>query len=221
MHEIWNTRTNAMSAIESELQIEANTIYQTFSLLDEMLGMFNSPGKASTFSRVVGLTLLKGRCLAQGIFSLTLDGLAQEAGALLRPLIECIELLRYFYDNPQRVDEALEERLPSAGEIAKLIHGESKKLRNYLNKHASHISFAPESMSHMIDFESGDWRVFQPFNEKALRRNISILFAVLVSLLFESANCLDYCALLSDSLEDRLSKLRESGLAIFKEIPKE
>ena len=133
MYQIWDTRTRAMSTTESKLQAEAATVYQAFSLLDEILVIFHS--KDTIFCRVSGLTLLKARNLAQGLFGLSLDGLAQEAGALLRPLIECIELMAYLRDNPQRVDEVLEERLPSAGEIGKRIHGKFQELRNYLNKH--------------------------------------------------------------------------------------
>jgi len=219
MYEMWNTRTRAMSAIESELQAEAATIYQAFSLLDEMLVIFQSSEDAETFCRVAGLTLLKAQNLAQGIFSLALDGLAQEAGALLRPLIECIELMAYLRDNPQRVDEVLEERLPSAGEIGKRIHGKFQKLRDYLNEHASHFSFAPESMSQLIDFKSGDWKVIQPYKEKVLRTNMTTFFAVLVHLLYEVANSLSCNKLLTDSLEDRLNALKEKGYTIFRGIP--
>jgi hypothetical protein len=220
MYKMWDTRKRAMNVVEAELQTEADIIYQAFSLLDEMLGTFNSPRESSTFCRVVGLTLLKARRLAQGIFSLELDGLAQEAGALLRPLIECIELMEYFRNDSQRVDEALEERLPSAGEIGKRIQGKFKKLRDYLNQRASHFSFAPESMSHLIDFKSGDRKVIQPYSKRVLRTNMRILFAVLVHLLHEAANCLAYCELLTDSLEDRLNTFKKRGYTIF-DIPHE
>jgi len=219
MYQIWDARTRALSATESKLQAEAATVYQAFSLLDEMLVIFHS--KDTTFCRVAGLTLLKARNLAQGIFGLTLDGLAQEAGALLRPLIECIELMAYLCDNSQRVDEVLEERLPSAGKIGKRIHGKYQKLRNYLNAYASHFSFAPESISHLIDFKSGDWKVIQPYNEKVLRTNIKILFGVLANILDEAANCLTSNELLTDSLEDRLNAFKEQGYTIFVGIPHE
>ena len=115
----------------------------------------------------------------------------------------------------------LEERLPKAGEIGKRIHGKFQKLRDYLNKHASHFSFAPKSMSHLIDFKSGDWKVIQPYNERVLRTNMTTLFAVLVNLLFEAANCLAYYELLTDSLEDRLNAFKKMGYTIFVGIPHE
>jgi len=206
-----------MDAIESELQPEASIIYQSFSLLDEMLVVFHSEDAA--FCRVVGLILLKARNLSQGLFSLALDSLAQESGALLRPLIECLELLKYLCDNPQRIDEVLEEKLPSAGEIGKRIHGKFQYLRNYLNQHASHLSIAPESMAHLINLKSGDWKVIQPYNEKVLRTNITTLFAILVQLLYQAANCLACKELLTDSLENRLNSLKEEGYKIFIGIP--
>jgi len=219
MYQLWDTRTRAMSANESKLQEEAATVYQAFSLLDEMLVIFHS--EDTTFCRVAGLTLLKARNLAQGILSLSLDGLAQEAGALLRPLIECIELIEYFRKDPKRMDEALESRLPSAGEIGKRIHGEFQKLRAYLNDHASHFSLKPQSVSHLIDFTSGDWKVIQPYNGKVLRTNMTTLFAVFVRLLFAAANCLAYYELLTDSLEDRLNAFKKRGYTIFVGIPHE
>ncbi|MCD6599021.1 MAG: hypothetical protein J7L19_00380, partial [Dehalococcoidia bacterium] len=153
---IWSTREHAVNALDTELQTEASIVYEAFSLLDEVLAMFHTSVETSKLSRVFGLILLKGRDLAHAIFSLGLEGLAQEAGALLRPMLECIELLKYLRDDPQRVDEVLEGRLPLAGEIGKRTHGSFKRLRKYLNEHASHLSFTPESMLHLIDFKSGN-----------------------------------------------------------------
>lgn len=219
MDEMWNTRTRAISALETELHEEATIIYQAFSLFDKMIAIFNSSTQDVTFCNVTGLTLLKARTLAQGSFSMLLDGLAQEAGALLRPLVECLELLTYFYNEPQRVNEALEEKLPSAGEIGKRIQGKFQNLRNYLNEHASHFSFAFESMSHLIDFNTGNWKVIQPYNKKVLKTNMTTLFAVLVLLLYQAANCLAYCGLFSTSLEERLNAFKKKGYTIFVGIP--
>ena len=129
--------------------------------------------------------------------------------------------MTYVRVNIQRLDEILEERLPSAGEIGKRIHGKFQKLRNYLNQHASHFSFEPESISHLIDFKSGNWKAIQPYNEKVLRTNMTTLFAVLVQLLYEAANCLFCNELLTDSLEDRLNAFKKRGHTIFVGIPHE
>jgi hypothetical protein len=218
MDSLWNTRKRATNIIKNKLKAEDATIDQAFSLLDEMLYIFRIQNKV--YYRVTGLTLLKGRNLAMGMYSLALDGLAQEAGALLRPLVECLELLTYFYNEPQRIDEALEGRLPDAGKVGKRIHGKFQPLRDYLNKHASHYSFTPESMSHLIDFKTGDWRVNQLYNKTVLRKNMSTLFAILVQLLYQSANILAEKDLLPNSIEERLNTFKQNGSTVFMDTPK-
>ena len=113
----------------------------------------------------------------------------QEAGALFRPVLGCLELLTYFRLDPTRIDEALEDRLPKAGEIAQIIEGKFRGLRDYLNKHASHLSVAPEALAHLIDFQVGRLRPVQPYNEGVLRGNLRTLLAVLIWLAIEAVNC--------------------------------
>jgi len=212
---MWSTRQRAMHALDTELQAEASTIYEAFELIDEMIEMFRASPQPTEFSMTCGLVLLKGRNLGQGIFSLELDGLAQEAGALLRPMIECFELLTYFRKDPQRIEKAIKGRLPKAGEISKQIQGSFKGLRSHLNYHASHFSLTPGSMLHLIDWRDGDWKVIQPYNENVLRENLSTLFTVLVFLSFEAASCLGVCGCLPESMVDRLSVWRDNGRKVF------
>jgi hypothetical protein len=108
------------------------------------------------------MTLVKARNYALGLYSLSLDGLGQEAGALLRPLVEAYEVLVYFRLDPSRASKATDDKLPSAGEIAKAISGRFKDLREYLNENASHFAFSPQSMTHLIDFRTLNWNVQQP-----------------------------------------------------------
>jgi len=204
-----------MRALDTDLQAEAGIIYQAFELIDEMIEMFRASPQSPLFSTTCGLVLLKGRYLAQGMFSLALDGLAQEAGALLRPMIECFELLTYFHEDPQRISKAVEDRLPKAGEIAKRIEGGFKDLRGYLNTYASHFSLTPVSMQHLVDLREGDWRLVQPYDENVLRENMLALFATLVVLSFEAASCLGVCESLPESMVDRLSVWRDNGHKVF------
>lgn len=204
-----------MHALDTELQAEASTIYEAFGLIDEMIEMFRASPPPTEFSMICGLVLLKGRNLTQSMFSLALDGLAQEAGALLRPAIECIELLTYFRQDPQSIEEAIEDRLPQAGQIGKRIQGNFKDLRNHLNRHASHFSLTPESMLHLIDWRDGGWKVIQPYNEGVLRVNMCTLFAALVLLSFEAASCLSVCGRLPESMVDRLNGWRNNGHKVF------
>jgi len=204
-----------MRALDTDLQAEASTIYEAFNLIDEMIKMFRASPQPTEYSMICGLVLLKGRYLGQGIFSLALDGLAQEAGALLRPMIECFELLTYFHEDLRRIDEAIEGRLPKAGEIAKRIKGSFKDLRSHLSACASHLSLAPVAMRHLIDWRDGDWKVIQPYQEAVLRANMSYLCAALVLLSFEAASCLGVCGCLPESMVDRLEVWRDNGYKVF------
>lgn len=212
---MWSARERAVHALDTELHAEGSTIYEAFELIDEMIEMFRTSPQPTDFSMTCGLVLLKGRNLGQGIFSLELDGLAQEAGALLRPMIECFELLTYFREDPQRIEEAIKGRLPKAGEIGKRIQGSFKDLRNHLSYHASHFSLTPGSMLHFIDWRDGDWKVIQPYSENVLRENLCALFAVLVLLSFEAASCLSVCGRLPESMVDRLNAWRDNGHKVF------
>jgi hypothetical protein len=138
--EMWETREKSLKALTNELRIEGELIYQGFNLMDEIIEAFNQTPTPSECSRVCGLVVAKGRNLCHCIFSISLEGLAQEAGALLRPTIECFELLVFFYQDPTRIELALKNKLPEAGKIAKTIQGKFQGLRIYLNTYASHMS---------------------------------------------------------------------------------
>lgn len=97
---------------------------------------------ASTIARAARLAAAKGTVLAQGCFSLILDGLAQESGALVRPLVEVAEFLTYLHTDDRAEREFREDKLPSAGKIAERINGQLKFLRDYLNEDASHLNFS-------------------------------------------------------------------------------
>jgi hypothetical protein len=120
---MWSTRERSLQALKTELAAQERALASSFGVLDECLGRFSARMGSSEFHRACGLVAAKARHLVHAQYSLALEGLAQEAGALLRPLIECFELLTYFEEAPARVREAVEGRLPSAGKIAKAIAG--------------------------------------------------------------------------------------------------
>ena len=109
----------------------------------------------STYARICGLTLLKGKNLALGSLSLILDGLGQESGSLLRPMIEYAELLTYLYKSPKEAERAAENDLPKAGKRAKAIGSIYQNLREHLNEllHIAHTAtsrfliFSPKNSS--------------------------------------------------------------------------
>ena len=96
---LWITREESLNALKNKLSIEAQYIEEGFTIIDSLLRIFED-NKSDIFCMVCSFTLLKGKNLCFSIYSLSLDGLAQEAGALLRPAIECFELLDYFYTDP-------------------------------------------------------------------------------------------------------------------------
>jgi hypothetical protein len=185
---MWETRRAAEKALTQSLHPYSKLLEEAFTSVDtyvDRLERIDEP-----FARVCALVLVKGRNLALGCFSLSLDALAQEAGALFRPLIESLELLEYLKQDPKRVAEALEERLPKAGKISQRIQGRFKGLRNYLNTHASHLSVTPEAMGHLVDFKAARLRKKQLYSEPVLRRNLRTLLALLVRLCIAAVDCI-------------------------------
>lgn len=184
---LWATRRQAEADLDEGLKRFADLLNETFAQVDH--GVARLEGLGNPFGRVCALVLIKARNLGLGCYSLSLDALAQEAGALFRPLIECLELLVYFRLDPLRINEALEDRLPKAGAVAHRIEGKFKGLREYLNTHASHLSLSPEAMMHLVDFKAGRLRPVQPHNTAVLRQNLRTLLAVMIWLAIEAANC--------------------------------
>lgn len=153
--------------------------------------MFEKHGGRATYPRICGLTTLKGKNLALGSYSLILDGLGQEAGALLRPLIEYIELLTYFRKFPEKTTLAPEGELPRAGERAKAIGGMFKGLREHLNEHASHSSYSHHSLAHLVEPNLKRFRRIQRMHPKVLDKNFRDLAVQAYFLLREAVLALE------------------------------
>lgn len=183
---LWSTREKALLALAGSLREEASALLEAFTLVDDCIHQMLALD--TQLSRVSALTAVKSRNLALGCYGLCLDGLAQEAGALFRPLIETIELMAYLRLDPARVEEALAGQLPSAGIIARRIEGNFKDVREYLNEHASHYSFSAESMKHLVDFSKGTFelRVIQPHSDPVLKKNLHTLLAIYFRVVVES-----------------------------------
>jgi len=111
---LWRARTEALTFLRRERPAQIEVIQQLFTLADDCIDAYEVQAD-NPYSKVCGLTTLKAKNLAHGMYSLALDGLAQEAGALARPFIEYTELLTYFRMLPEAVNDALVGELPSAG----------------------------------------------------------------------------------------------------------
>jgi len=206
-----------MEWLAKGLKPQAEAIIVTaFNIIDECIELFDS-NSGDDYCRVCGLTLAKARNFALGSYGLILDGLGQEAGALIRPFIEYHELLVYFRKDPARAQQAIENKLPSAGTIAKRIEGDFQDFRQYLNDNASHSSYSEYSLNHLVDRPDMRIRKEQPFLKDVLFRNMADFFAQLVLLTIEAINCLQtYRMGIAENQVRAIMQLREHGIEVFR-----
>jgi len=186
---LWKTRDRSFKELEGPLRKEAELIEDMFSIIDNCINRL-SKLKSNKFAIVCGFTLSKSRNLLLGNYSLILDNFPQEAGALLRTLIETYEALVYYRLEPGRVQEAIDDKLPRAGNIAKAIKGNFHDLRKYLNAFASHYSFSKQAMTHLMDPNSQEIRTGHPFSSQVLKNNLTVFFAFSKVIATEAINCL-------------------------------
>lgn len=192
----------------------ADILTDAFQVVDDLVGYLELAG--APLGRVCATIAVKARNLALACYSLSLDGLAQESGALFRVLLESLELLQYLRDDPKRLIEVLNGQLPSAGGIAKQINGKFKSLRDHLNAHASHFSLSFEAMNHLVDYSHGRLRTAQPYSERVLRTNLRTLLSMLVWLAIEVANCCSVAeGRVEDATADRVEDLKRRAFEIF------
>ena len=151
-----------------------------------------------------------------GCYSLALDGLAQESGALLRPLIETYELLVYLRLDPTRVEEVLNDNLPKAGKIAQNISGSFQDLRKYLNDSASHFSYKIDSIRHLLQVnQEVNITAFPMQSIGVFKTNLNLLIAFQAFVIFEAVNCLWAIGYDADSISTEAEKWRDRSIRVF------
>ena len=128
--DIWNVRNQALAALDTDLKQEKELLDEGFLLLEQCIELLCSytdddDQDKATFIAYCCAALVKARRLALSSYSLCLDGLAFEAGALMRTLIEGWQTLIFFRLDPQRIKLAVDEKMPTAGEIAQKIDDEN------------------------------------------------------------------------------------------------
>lgn len=183
---LWRARTESLTHLRRKRAAQIEVLEELFSLVDRCVDTYESSAGASAYARICGLTLLKAKNLAVGAYSLVLDGLGQEAGALLRPFIEYTELLTYFRCFPSKVDDAISNDLPSAGERAKAIDGFYKEFRQHLNVHASHSSYSIYSLGHLLESGTSRFKKLQHMVPHVLETNTRDLAVQLFLLVHEA-----------------------------------
>lgn len=170
--ELWTARTEAVAYLEASHADQLAVLSRTFDLIDQSIDAYESLAGGDVYARICGLTLLKAKNLAVGAYSLILDGLGQEAGALIRPFIEYSELLTYFCKFPKMAERAADNDLPKAGERARAIGGIFKEFRDHLNSHASHSSYSHYSLAHLLEPQTHRFKKLQRAVPKVLDKNL-------------------------------------------------
>ncbi|MGM2821345.1 DUF5677 domain-containing protein [Bacillus cereus group sp. Bce001] len=211
---LWENREKAIHALEKVLYKENQIINSLFELFDNVIEsyMMNTP-----FLRVTGLITIKIRSLCHSILSLSLDGHAQESGALLRTAIEACESLIYLRQEPTRVNKFLDDKKPQAGKIAKAIQGQFKEVRDYLNNHSSHFGFKPDSLMHFLQFTDDEEIILKEpsFKTEILRKNLGTLAVFMLKALFESIACLKQNDIFTSQYNDKLILLHKKIKTVF------
>ncbi len=188
---LWKTRVDSLTHLRASCSERSDVTDDIFATIDVVIDAFEKKAPIDEYFRVCGITLLKAKLLGLGTYSLMLDGLGQEAGALLRPFIEYMELLTFFTKFPEKVQHALDQGLPSAGNRAKQISGGFRGLREFLNDTAAHSSYSEQALRHLIDSNTLRFNKTQRVAPKVLEENLRALTMVLYLLLVEGARALD------------------------------
>lgn len=217
MHSSWRSRDAALQALSNDAPGLVELLDELFQVLDTCA--FALMDLRDPFGRCAALIVAKARNLGLACCGMAMDGLAQEAGALLRPLLEADELLTYLRLEPARVDEVLAGELPSAGVIAKRIEGDYQGLRDYLNAHASHLSVGPEAMGHYLASSSETsvaLRIDQPFQMAVVVTNLRTMFSILSLVAIEAADC---CFVggsgRAGDVSNAVNELKSRGIRLF------
>lgn len=214
---LWRTRHHSEEMLEKDFKAQARVIEKAFDIVDECIDLFDQRAADDDYHRVCGLVLAKARNYALGVYSLILDGLGQEAGALLRLLIECHELLTYFRLDPNRISKAINNNLPKAGKRAQSINGHFKELRDHLNENASHSSFSYHALNHLLDKPEMRIRKEQPMLPVVLFRNTRNFFLQFLLMSIEATECLQAAEMRSaDKQAAAIDALRLEAISVFK-----
>lgn len=213
---LWTTRSESIAYMCRTHPSRLDVMDRSFDLLDRIVDAFEAVSQESAYARVCGLTLLKAKNLAFGSYSLILDGLGQETGALMRPMIEYLELLTYFRMFPESVEKATTNTLPSAGKRAEAINGIYKEFREHLNEHASHSSFSQHALSHLQEPSNFKFKKLQKMVPHVLEKNVLDLAIQLFLLILEAARALEPTTSVEYlSIAEKVDKLKSRLLNVF------
>ncbi len=210
---VFNTRIKAQFELDGKLRSIASILEEGFVCLDDLILRLSKT--ETDFNLVCSISLLKAKKFLLSIYSLSLDGLSQEAGAILRPLLGTIEKLAYFRTDDLHVQQALQNKLPSEGKIAKKIGGSFQDLRDYLSEYSSHSNFDPESLKHLINLGTSKLILNQPYIESVFRKNIEMVFSFLIYTLQEGYKCFLHTGQTDEAFLKYVHDIRNRGFNVI------
>lgn len=204
-----NTRQESLKIIATSLRESNALLDKTFEFLDECIDT-HEKNINNNFSKIFGFTIVKAKNYGAVLYSIALEGLAQEGSGLIRNLIEAYELMVFYNLNPNRVELALKDKLPTAGKIGKLIDGHFKTVRNYLNDNSSHFSYSDHSFSYLVDLNTRKFRKHPSTSEKDLSTNIRVINSILNLICKESITSLSKIGSANSDLIERYSSYHQN-----------
>ncbi|ARC19789.1 hypothetical protein ABLB37_22780 [Vibrio parahaemolyticus] len=214
--ELWRTRNESLELLDSDFSDLKFILEQCFRVIDHCIDIFEERSDESSSHNVCGITLVKAKNCALGSYGMMLDGLGQEAGAVMRPMIEYLELLKYFRLFPEDIELALVGKLPSAGVRAKKINGMHHEIRQHFNNYSSHGSYGEHAIRHLFESNGAKLRKIQPLSKGTLFRNLGDLFAQLYILIREAVLCIEWLNDgITEDLADFVDTLHVEGMKVF------
>lgn len=212
---MWEARQQAILSTEAELRSEARLLDTTFRLLDRAIDELAGRSSADNYASVALVILVKAKHLGIASYSLALDSLGQEAGAVARVWIEALELLRYLALDTSRVQEVFEQRLPSPGAIGKKIDGQAQALRSLFNESASHFRFDVRSVLHIVNPDTRAVRTAPEFKAPVLKANMTVVYWFMHFTLVEAVIALDIAGAPNEDIAGLVDDLKKIAKDIF------
>jgi hypothetical protein len=205
---------------QKQIEQYREIVTRSFAILDKEIQLFNKHANDSTFARVCGLILVKCKYLFKAINILIWEGLGQESGALLRPAIEYSEALVYLTEDPKRIQRFLNDKLPPAGEIAKIIDGKFKELREHLNEFASHEKISYYSMTHLVNMETGELYSEPIVDASVVKTNLLLLSGFIKYAALVGLETLKKYLEVPDGLENEIKLLEQKIVSLYDTLQK-
>jgi hypothetical protein len=171
-----------------------------------------------TFAAAV--IMAKGRRLLTGTLRMILNGLDQDAGALLRPAIEAYELIEYLREVPKGMPQLLKNKLPPPGKIAAAIGSGMQPLREYLNTFASHVSVSTIAGMTHSDRMGRELYVDVGFDPNVLERSLRSLLVIMTKTNHEGVKVLEKEGILDQGILKRHKRLYAAAVKQMKALPK-